>query len=128
MHDWLTNYSNFNDKKCVFTYIIFLNVFLLPFTKVKSQINKLQIFSNFGSEMVENRRIEKSKLLVLCHSLLMDLRQYQQQHRNVHSGGVNRVPYRSPSAHFLLPFRKLGNSELCHFQPFSSIFSSIYPF
>ena len=46
-------------------------------------------FTNFGSEMVENRL--KNKFFVgLRHSLLMDLGYDQQQHPTAHSGGVSR--------------------------------------
>ena len=41
MHNWPSRYSNFNDKR-VFTYTFFWIDFLLPFTKVQSQINQLQ--------------------------------------------------------------------------------------
>ena len=76
----------------------------------------------------------------------MDLGQDQQRHPTVHSGGVSRVPFPSPSAHLPLPFRletwnleiwKLGNWETWkirnsavfnRFQLFSAVFSSFQPF
>ena len=42
LHDRLKSYSNFNDNKCVFTSVIFLNILVLPLTKVESQIYWLQ--------------------------------------------------------------------------------------
>ena len=63
-----------------FTVCVLLNVLLLPFKKVKSQIDRLQKDSlvksyerklvsdlaNFGSEMVENRRAEKCYYVVFA--------------------------------------------------------------
>ena len=46
-------------------------------------------FSDYGSEMVENRCAKKNLLLGLCHSLWMDLGQDHQQHPTVNSGGVS---------------------------------------
>ena len=84
-------------------------------------------FCDFGSEMVTNRRTKKKSFVVsLHHSLLMDLGHNQQQHPAVHSGGVIRVSYCSPSAHLPLPFRSpFGNWET---QPFSNVFSRIQLF
>ena len=46
-------------------------------------------FTNFGSDMVKNRRAN-FYLFGLRHSLLMDLGHTQQQHPTVHSEGVSR--------------------------------------
>ena len=45
---------------------------------------------NFSSEMVENRRTDKSLFSGLCNTLLIDLVQDHQQHPAVHSGGFSR--------------------------------------
>ena len=62
-------------------------------------------FRNFGLEMVENCRAEKSLFVGLRLSLLMYLGQDHQQHPTLHSGGASRIPFRSSSAHLPLTFR-----------------------
>ena len=48
---------------------------------------------------------QKNFFCCLCHSLFMDLGHNQQQYPTVHSGGVSRVPCRSPSPPLSLTFR-----------------------
>ena len=87
---------------CVFTV---LNVFLLPFTNVESQIGRLQKDSlgkskktRFWSQMLKfllrnGRKSPRGKKFFwgLCNSLLMELGQGQLcNHPTVDNGGVNR--------------------------------------
>ena len=67
-----------------------INYKKIPQEKFLKNIN-LRL-SNFGSEIKERRkkiRTGKSLILGLCHSLLMDLGQDQQQQSTAHSGGVS---------------------------------------
>ena len=122
---------------CVCHFLHFLYVLLIPFTKVQRQNNQLQKYSLGES----NQRSLVSDLIILahkwsksaawiflflffCHSLLIDPGQDRQQHPTVHSGGVSRIPFLSPSDH--LPFTFRSTVFNC-FQPYSTVSSRFQP-
>ena len=69
------------------------------------------------------------RVFCLRHSLLMNLGHNQHQHPTVHSGGVSRLPYRSPSVVLTVFNRFLQFSTFFNsFERFSSVFNRFKQF
>ena len=111
-----------------------LFILLLLFTMVESQINcyrnrflweklpkDIALVFDFAILAQKWLKIAVFFVIVLRHSLMMDLGQNQHQHPTVNSGGVSRV--------LGILTQKLGNvAVMNHFPPISTIFNDLQPF